>query len=123
MNQAKVASKQGTTNEEIPTVHWADHAAQELIEKHEKKPVLVCASGISPSGVVHIGNFREVITVAFVVKALESRGRKVRFIYSWDDYDAFRKVPANLPNKEMLEKELRKPLARIPDPFGKESSY
>src|SRR5688572_30036054 len=82
--------------EEIPTTHWADKTAEELIEKHPGKATFVCASGISPSGVVHIGNFREAITVDFVVRALKDRDKKVRFLYSWDDYDALRKVPANL---------------------------
>src|SRR4051794_10540641 len=90
-------------SEDVFGRHWADHAADELIRRHPDKPTLVCASGISPSGVVHIGNFREVITVDFVVRVLRAHGRKVRFLYSWDDYDAFRKVPANLPQKEMLE--------------------
>src|SRR5262249_16008751 len=75
-----------------------------------------------PSGMVHIGNFREVITVDFVVRALRDRGKEVRFIYSWDDYDAFRKVPANLPNQEMLKTHLRRPLAKVPSPYG-EGSY
>ena len=108
---------------ETAAVHWADHAAEALIQKHPEKKVFVCASGISPSGVVHIGNFREVITVDFVVRALLAQKKEVRFIYSWDDYDALRKVPANLPNQELIEKNLRKPLAKIPDPFGTESSY
>jgi len=103
--------------EEIPTAHWADHAAEALLEKHPDKATLVCASGISPSGMVHIGNFREVITVEFVVRALRDRGRNVRFIYSWDDYDAFRKVPANLPQKAKLESHLREPISQLPDPF------
>lgn len=108
---------------DIPSVHWADHAAEALIQKHPQKDTFVCASGISPSGTVHIGNFREVITVDFVVRALRSKSKKVRFIYSWDDYDAFRKVPANLPQPELLQTHLRKPLAGIPDPFGTEKSY
>lgn len=108
---------------DLPNVHWADHAANALIEKHPDKKILVCASGISPSGVVHIGNFREVITVDFVVRALRNKNREVRFIYSWDDYDALRKVPANLPNQDLIEKNLRRPLALIPDPFGTETSY
>ncbi|NBV49731.1 lysine--tRNA ligase [bacterium] len=108
---------------ELPTVHWADHAADALVAKHPQKTTFVCASGISPSGVVHIGNFREVITVDFVVRALKSKGKDVRFIYSWDDYDALRKVPANLPNQELIEKNLRRPLSNIPDPFGTEASY
>jgi len=112
-----------TQANEIPSVHWADHAAEALIERHPSQEVFVCASGISPSGVVHIGNFREVITVDFVVRALLSKQKKVRFIYSWDDYDALRKVPANLPNQELIQQNLRKPLAKIPDPFGTEASY
>lgn len=109
--------------EEIPSRHWADHAAEELIQRHSSKTEFVCASGISPSGMVHIGNFREVITVDFVVRALRDRGKKVRFLYSWDDYDAFRKVPANLPNPEMLQENLRRPISDVPDPFGTAPSY
>lgn len=110
-------------NEEIPSRHWADQAAEELLRLHPGKSQFVCASGISPSGMVHIGNFREVITVDFVVRALRDRGKQVRFLYSWDDYDAFRKVPANLPEKKMLEQNLRRPISEVPDAFGKEKSY
>ncbi|MFM8314297.1 MAG: lysine--tRNA ligase, partial [Deltaproteobacteria bacterium] len=116
-------NKKNTIPEEIPNIHWADHVAQELIEKHPQKAQFVCASGISPSGVVHIGNFREAITVDFVVRALLDRNKAVRFLYSWDDYDAFRKVPVNLPNQEMLQKHLRKPLSHVPDPYGQQPSY
>jgi lysyl-tRNA synthetase, class I len=112
-----------TSDVEVPNIHWADHLAEKLIELHSEKSELVCASGISPSGVVHIGNFREVITVDFVVRALRERGKKVRFIYSWDDYDAFRKVPANMPKPELLRENLRKPLSSVPDPYGDCSSY
>jgi len=111
------------TTEEIPNIHWADHAAEDLIKVHPEKTTFVCASGISPSGFVHIGNFREVITVDFVVRALKSRGKKVRFIYSWDDFDALRKVPANLPQPELINANLRKPLSVVPDPFGEDASY
>lgn len=111
-------------SEEIPSRHWADTAADELIKSHPAdKPQFVCASGISPSGVVHIGNFREVITVDFVVRSLRERGKNVRFIYSWDDYDAFRKVPANLPRQDMLQGQLRKPISKVTDPYGECPSY
>jgi lysyl-tRNA synthetase class 1 len=109
--------------EEIPNHHWADHAAEQLIQLHPEKSQFVAASGISPSGMVHIGNFREVITSEFVVRALKDRGKQVRFLYSWDDYDAFRKVPANLPQKDVLEKNLRRPISEVPDPFGTDTSY
>jgi lysyl-tRNA synthetase class 1 len=116
-------NKKSNVPEEIPNIHWADHVAEELIEKHPQKEKFVCASGISPSGVVHIGNFREAITVDFVVRALLDRSKTVRFLYSWDDYDAFRKVPANMPNQEMLQKHLRQPISLVPDPFGQYPSY
>ncbi|WPR01356.1 class I tRNA ligase family protein, partial [Treponema pallidum] len=45
-----------------------------------------CASGITPSGTVHIGNFREIISVDLVVRALRDQGKSVRFVHSWDDY-------------------------------------
>lgn len=122
MSAEKNHPKKGS-NEEIPSRHWADQAADELIKKHPNKNKFTCASGISPSGVVHIGNFREVITVEFVARSLRSRGKEVRFLYSWDDYDALRKVPANLPNPKMIEENMRRPLALVPDPFGTEKSY
>lgn len=83
----------------------------------------VCASGITPSGTVHIGNFREIISVELVVRALRDMGKKVRFIYSWDDYDVFRKVPKNMPEQELLESYLRKPITLVPDTRFGYSSY
>ena len=103
-------------------IHWADLAAENLI-KIEDKNDYVCAAGITPSGTVHIGNFREVITVDLVVKALKDKGKKVRFIYSWDDYDVFRKVPKNMPNQELLNEFLRKPIVDTPDTFDCHNSY
>ena len=104
-------------------LHWADIYAEKIIREKGEKDLYVCASGITPSGTVHIGNFREIISVDLVVRALRERGKKVRFIYSWDDYDVFRKVPANMPNREMLEEFLRKPITLTPDPTGTEQSY
>jgi len=118
-----MSEKSSPSSEEIPNIHWADHAAEDLIKQHPTKDHFVCASGISPSGMVHIGNFREVITVDFVVRSLVSRGKKVRFIYSWDDYDALRKAPVNLPNQDLIKANLRKPLSGIPDPYGQDHSY
>lgn len=103
--------------------HWADVAAAKIIQTWGDKDKYTVASGITPSGTVHIGNFREVITVEFVRKALESLGKNVRFIYSWDDFDTFRKVPKNLPNQDMLKAHLRKPISRVPDAYGEDASY
>lgn len=103
--------------------HWADVTAFRIIKEKGDKPRYVCASGITPSGTVHIGNFREIISVELVVRALRDLGKDVRFIYSWDEYDVFRKVPKNMPNREHLETYLRMPITMVPDPWGKEESY
>jgi len=81
------------------------------------------AAGITPSGVIHVGNFREVITVDLVARALRDQGVAVRFIYSWDDFDVFRKVPAGLPRRDLLEESLRRSVADVPDPYGEHDSY
>lgn len=103
--------------------HWADQVAQRIIHQKGDKELYTLASGITPSGTVHIGNFRELITVDLVANALRKMGKKVRFIFSWDDYDVFRKVPQNMPNQEELKKFLGKPIVKTPDPFGEEESY
>ncbi|MBP6218130.1 MAG: lysine--tRNA ligase [Oligoflexales bacterium] len=103
--------------------HWADLAALQVFLDKGDKEIYVVASGITPSGKVHVGNFREVITVDLVARALRSLGKQVKFIYSWDNFDTFRKTPKNLPDPKSFEPYLRQPIARIPDPWGKSSSY
>ena len=104
---------------------WADQIAERLIKEKIGSKGHVCASGITPSGIVHIGNFREVITTELVVRALKDKGEKVDFIYSWDDFDRFRKVPANIPEDKKKEYEgyLGMPLSDIPSPFQRGKSY
>lgn len=108
---------------DIKSFHWADITADKIIREKGDKDTYTVASGITPSGVVHFGNFREVITVDLVARALMQRGKKVRFIYSWDDYDTFRKVPANMPKQEELKELLFQPIVDVFDPFGEYSSY
>jgi len=109
------------------TAHWADETAEKIIREKSlsdgAKEQYTCASGITPSGTVHIGNFREIISVDLVVRALRDLGKKVRFIYSWDDYDVFRKVPKNMPKQDELEKYLRFPITMVPDPWERDASY
>ncbi len=95
--------------------------AREIIEKYPNEEVYTCASGISPSGSVHIGNFREIITTYFVVRALKDLGKRTRFIFSWDDYDRFRKVPKNIDPS--FEQYIGLPYSDIPDPYGCHGSY
>lgn len=111
------------TENKNSAAHWADVMAQKIIREKGDLDLYTCASGITPSGTVHLGNFREIITVDLVARALADQGKKVRFIYSWDDYDVFRKVPANMPNPETLEKYLRYPITLVPDTTGRDENY
>ncbi|OMF70793.1 lysine--tRNA ligase [Paenibacillus glucanolyticus] len=102
-------------------MHWSERIANELIERYPDRQTYVCAAGISPSGAVHIGNFREIVTAYFVTKALRKQGRKVRFIFSWDDFDRFRKVPAGVDPG--FEQYIGMPYVEVPCPFGCHASY
>jgi len=100
-------------------MHWADKTAHEIARR--KKSVYICASGITPSGIIHFGNFREIISVNMVVRALKDLGCSVRFLYFWDDYDVFRKIPTSVPS--VYKKYLRYPLDHIPAPDCSDISY
>ncbi|MBI2576931.1 lysine--tRNA ligase [Candidatus Woesearchaeota archaeon] len=105
------------------SLHWADQIARKVVQTWGKKKEYVCAAGITPSGTVHIGNFREMITVDLVVRALRDLKHNVRFVYSWDDFDVFRKVPANMPSQDFLNRFLRHPITEVPDTLGCHKSY
>ncbi len=105
-------------------MHWAEKIAEEVIKRNPNKPEYVCAAGISPSGSVHIGNFRDVATSFYVVKALQKMGKKAKLLFSWDEFDRLRKVPSNIAKiTTNFEQYLGMPYALIPDPYGKCSSY
>ena len=72
-------------------MHWSEEIAQKIIERNPGKEEYVCAAGISPSGSIHIGNFRDIATSYFVVKALRKMGKKARLLFSWDEFDRLRK--------------------------------
>lgn len=118
-----MSNKQNTNQKNPLLCHWADQMADKIIREKGDLDLYTCASGITPSGTVHLGNFREIITVDLVARALRDRGKNVRFIYSWDDYDVFRKVPANMPNPEILENYLRYPITEVPDTTGRDENY
>lgn len=103
--------------------HWADQAAERTLRAHPGAKSIAVAAGITPSGVVHIGNFREVITVDLVARALRDRGLPVRFIYSWDDFDVLRKVPKDAPQQQLLQDNLGRSIADVPDPWCDHDSY
>lgn len=104
-----------------PGQYWADAIAERLISEHGTGESFTCAAGISPSGIVHFGNFRDVITAYVVSRALERKGAKARLIFSWDNFDRFRKVPVGVD--ESFIQHIGKPLTKVPDPIGELGSY
>lgn len=98
---------------------WADRIAQQAMEQHKEN--LVC-TGITPSGQIHIGNMREVLTGDAVYRSLLDQGGKTRFVYIADSYDALRRVYPFL-DQEQYTPHVGKPISDIPCPCGKHDSY
>ncbi|PJE95604.1 lysine--tRNA ligase [Streptomyces carminius] len=104
------------------TADWVSRIADEVIAEAERrapgKPV-VCASGLSPSGPIHLGNLREVMVPHLVADEIRRRGVACEHILSWDDYDRFRKVPAGVDGVDASWSEhIGKPLTSVPAPPG-----
>ncbi len=102
---------------------WIQRTADSAIEHAHRAGVktIVCASGVSPSGPIHLGNLREVMTAHFVAEEIKARGLDAVHVHSWDDYDRFRKVPVGLD--ESLAEHVGRPLSAVPDPYGERDSY
>lgn len=96
--------------------------AARLADKGDK--VALFETGYGPSGLPHIGTFGEVARTAMVMHAYRLlTGKKAKLIAVSDDMDGLRKIPDNVPNKEMLKEFLGRPLTKIPDPFGEHDSF
>ena len=111
---------QRVENKTLSESDWAVQVANKLNELYPEGE-LTCAAGISPSGPIHFGNFREIATAHMVQKELQKLGREARLLMSFDDFDRFRKVPKWLD--ESYKEHLGKPLSGIPDPTGEQDSY
>jgi lysyl-tRNA synthetase class 1 len=104
---------------------WPFEQAKQIVARLKKKPKdeVLFETGYGPSGLPHIGTFGEVARTTMVRHAfriLTDDKIKTRLLAFSDDMDGLRKVPDNVPNKEMLATHLGKPLTRIPDPFSNE---
>ena len=102
-------------------MNWAREIALEIIEKRPNEEVYNVACGVSPSGYIHIGNFREIVTPYLIATELRELGKKVRFFISIDNFDRFRKVPAGIP--EELAVNIGKPYVGFKSPFNKALTY
>src|SRR5579884_4098654 len=105
---------------------WPFEEAAKLVDRlaASGKREAVFETGYGPSGLPHIGTFGEVARTSWVRRAFtELTGLPSRLVAFSDDMDGLRKVPDNVPNREMLQQHLGKPLTRIPDPFGTHESF
>jgi lysyl-tRNA synthetase class 1 len=88
------------------------------------KSTALFETGYGPSGLPHIGTFGEVARTSWVRQAFtDLTGKPSRLIAFSDDMDGMRRVPENVPNRDMLAQHLGKPLSRVPDPFGSHPSF
>ena len=110
------------------TSSWPFVEARKLIKERkkifEKKGKITLQTGYGPSGLPHIGTFAEVARTTMMVNAIKQIiNIPTEIITFSDDMDGLRKVPENIPNKDVLENNLHKPLTSIPDPFKKYKSF
>ncbi len=107
---------------------WPFVEAKKIIRERKKyidqKGKIILQTGYGPSGLPHIGTFGEVARTSMIINALNQITDLPKEIITFsDDMDGLRKVPENIPNKDLLEKNLHKPLTVVPDPFKKFNSF
>jgi lysyl-tRNA synthetase class 1 len=107
---------------------WPFEEARKIVARLKKKPKdeVLFETGYGPSGLPHIGTFGEVARTTMVrhaFRVLTEDKIKTRLIAFSDDMDGLRKVPDNIPNKELIAAHLNKPLTKVPDPFGTHPSF
>jgi len=107
---------------------WPFEEARRLLKRYQKaapeKGYVLFETGYGPSGLPHIGTFGEVARTTMVKRAFEALSDiPTKLICFSDDLDGMRKVPSNVPNPEILEQHLQRPLTSVPDPFGEYDSF
>ena len=110
------------------TSAWPFVEAKKMLRERksfiEKKGKITLQTGYGPSGLPHIGTFGEVARTSMMVNALNQlTDLPTEIITFSDDMDGLRKVPDNVPNQELLNANLHKPLTQVPDPFNKYNSF
>ena len=110
------------------TSSWPFVEVRKLLKDREsiikKKNKITFQTGYGPSGLPHIGTFGEVARTTMMINALNHIQKIDHELITFsDDMDGLRKVPDNIPNVEILKKNIGKPLTAIPDPFKKFNSF
>jgi len=108
---------------------WPFVEARQLLKKINnkvpKKGFVLFETGYGPSGLPHIGTFGEVARTTMVMNAFQKIAPNIptKLICFSDDMDGLRKVPDNIPNPDILESCLGKPLTSVEDPYDEHNSY
>ena len=109
---------------------WPFEEARKVLSRLKRIPkptgAIIFETGYGPSGLPHIGTFGEVARTTMVrhaFRVLTEDKVPTRLIAFSDDMDGLRKVPDNIPNKDMVAEHLGKPLTQVPDPFGLHPSF
>jgi lysyl-tRNA synthetase, class I len=107
---------------------WPFEEARKIVARLEQQPSdeVIFETGYGPSGLPHIGTFGEVARTTMVrhaFRVLTEDRIKTRLIAFSDDMDGLRKVPDNIPNRDLIAAHLGKPLTKVPDPFGTHASF
>ncbi len=107
---------------------WPFEEARRVLKRYDKAPPakghVLFETGYGPSGLPHIGTFGEVLRTTMIRRAFEIISDiPTRLICFSDDVDGMRKVPDNVPNRDMLRENLQRPLTSVPDPFGEYDSF
>ena len=113
-------------SEQSPQISWPFREAERVAArlKEKDKTHALFETGYGPSGLPHIGTFGEVARTSWVRRAFtQLTGLPSRLLAFSDDMDGLRKVPDNVPNREMLKEFIGKPLTKVPDPFGTHASF
>jgi lysyl-tRNA synthetase class 1 len=107
-----------------PAEDWVARTAELVRAEGERRhpgEAPTCASGISPSGPVHLGNLRELMVPHLIADEVRRGGTPCRHILSWDDYDRFRRVPGGFPAE--FAEHIGRPLTAVPDPCGQHANW
>src|SRR5688500_9101861 len=108
---------------------WPFEEARKIIDRYKGRDfpeTVLFETGYGPSGLPHIGTFGEVARTSMVrhaFRVLTDDALPTHLVAFSDDMDGLRKVPDNIPNKELLAEHLNKPLTQVPDPFGTHASF
>ncbi len=121
-----MSRRRGGGEVESTSQDWVATLADEVIAAARKEAnddvegrTVVCASGLSPSGPIHLGNLREVLTPHLVADEIRRRGIACEHLISWDDFDRFRRVPKGVEGiDDSWAEHIGKPLTAVPAPRG-----